>query len=396
MHSTIDPGIAGLLGATPHVVGVVRAGDVLPLPPRHLLHAGPPLRDPCRPPAVLMSSAVMICIHEGWAADAQGAQAMVAAGRLTWRSAQDMGVTTPLAALVSSGTPLFAVAPQADAAATNWSPVSTLQGIDSRMGCRDPGIFARLRVRDGALAEMFARRFRREPMALLPIADHALSKGDDLHSRTTAATECFAAALQGPGASSLVDAIRATPLFFLTLWMGACAAILRSAEQAEGGARLITRAGGNGEQFGIGVATRPGQWIAVDAGAPQGRRIDAGADTAASGAIGDSAVIDMLGLGAQALADAHEPLCALRDHLPPLHESRAGLLLSAGHPGLSGRRVGMVLDRILMRDTAPCVALAMLGGDGEAGFLGRGVYQPPMALFHKADACVPKRLPPAR
>jgi hypothetical protein len=246
-------------------------------------------------------------------------------------------------------------------------------------------MIARLVDRDVRVAPLWQRALAtRRPLALLPIAAGALAAGDDLHSRTTAATQSLVLWLRSQSQfEELAADLDATPLFFLTVWMAASALILRAAEGSDLPS-LVTRAGGNGESFGIALAGAPQRWHSVEANAPRGQLLATVArDTRASRAIGDSAVIDMLGCGGQALAQADEPRAALDGFLPDGHESLSQRLLSVLHPVL-GRRIGIDARRVVTEQSEPLITLAMQAADGLGGFVGRGVYRPPVALFEKA------------
>lgn len=371
-----------MIATRPALSGVRAAGAALGLAGRELLHAGPPLRDPRRPPPVLLSSAVVAILHEGWAASESQAEAMIASGQVVLGPAQPRGCVTPLACVVSPGMPLFVV--EADGERMH-APVSAVRGPDTRMGFRDPGLADRLRTRDQQVAPALRRILAQSgPLPLLPLASHGLAHGDDLHSRTSAANTMLAGWLREQGADGLAADLDATPLFFLTIWMAASALVLRAAEGADQPG-LVTRAGGNGECFGVALAGAPHHWVCVDASPPQGRRVEGRQSIPTCPAIGDSAVIDMLGCGGLALDGAPEPLDAFAAHLPVDHALLPERLLCIPHPTL-GRRIGLDAGRVLAADSAPLIALAMLAADGRTGFVGRGLYRPPLALFARALA----------
>ncbi len=387
-------GLDALCAVRPAWCALRTGAEALGLVPGELLHAGPPLHDPRSPPAPLRSAAVLTALHEGWASDEAQAEAMLADGWLRLRPAQTAGCVTPLAAVVSAGTPLFGVGDAAShtghaggpAADLIWAPVSALRGPDTRMGHRDPAVLARLTERDRVLAPALAQWLaQRGPLPLWPLAAQGLAGGDDLHSRTAAANAALVAAWQGGLPAALSEALGATPLFFLTLWMAACARLLRAAEGGDA-PDLITRAGGNGERFGIALAGHPSDWISVPAAAPAGWRLpSAPAQAQALGAIGDSAVIDLLGFGAQRLAHAPEPLSVLAAGLPPGGLPDVQRLLERAHPALQPPwSLGIRASRVKQTGIAPMVALAMVAADGRTGLLGRGLYRPPMALFNAA------------
>lgn len=373
-----------LCAVQPQLVRVVTAAEALGLGARELLHAGPPLSNAYEPPAVLMSSAVMTCLHERWASDADSAEAMVRAGALRWAPAQGRGVVTPLAGVVSAGTPLFEVDDAAGSGLRAWAPVSTVGGPDTRMGSRDAGVLQRLALRDLGIAPAWRDELRaRGPLALYPLARDGLAHGDDLHGRTAAANASLVEWIDSP---QLAAQVAAMPLFFLTLWMAACSLALRAAEGGDAPS-LVTRAGGNGEHFGIALAAAPDVWFQLPASPPLGHLAQGvPAGTAVCGAIGDSAVIDALGFGGQRLYSAPEPQQVHGDFLPEGHAGLAERLLRWPHPGFPAQRVGLDAAAVVRENAAPLVVLAMLAEDGRRGFVGRGIYRPPVALFGRALA----------
>ena len=386
------PGLlAPLIAARPQWAAVSPAAQALGLRRHELLHAGPPFRDARRPPPVLMSSIVMTCLHEGWAGSEAEAERLVHDGALQLSPAQDRFCVTPLAAVVSPATPLLVVRNAAEgtfSAHSLYAPLATVGGPDTRMGARDAGLLSRLSHRDEVLVPFLQARLESlGAVELLPLMSAGLAAGDDLHSRTTAANEALVQLLRSASSEATpeLDGIAANPLFFLTLWMAACALMLRAAEGA-GLPSLVTRAGGNGEAFAIALAGRPARWIICDAAGLDGPRLPGKpAGAAVAGAIGDSAVIDLLGLGGQRLQHAPEPLSVFRPYLPEGIERQAQSLLVVPHPGLAGGwPVGLDAARVAATRQAPLVVLAMLADDGVGGMLGRGVYRPPVSLFEDA------------
>jgi hypothetical protein len=110
------------------------------------------------------------------------------------------------------------------------------------------------------------------------------------------------------------------------------------------------------------------------------------------GAIGDSAVIDMLGLGGQRLARAPGLLAAFEAHgalgaalTADLQMASPERLLSLAQPLLQDAwPLGLDAARVLAHHQSPRVMLAMLGRDGLTGLCGRGIYRPPLELFERA------------
>ena len=406
--------LARLVSVQPAWTAVRPAREALGLGDHTLLHAGPPLTDPCRPPKPLLASAVLCCLHEGWAADVAAAQRLIASGRVALRPAQDFGAVTPLAALISPSSALVEVAdlaaPDAQVAgigpaagARAWSLLGSGAGPQLRFGSRDPAILPRLAWRDGPLARRLNAVLAAGPLPLLPGAAAGLAGGDDLHARTTAANavlcewllpaldasrDVVGDATAGADAQAVAQMLRQTPLFFLTLWMAACHLMLGRA--ADGGrdadSTLVVALAGNGEQIGIRLAGRPHRWHTAPGAAPAGPPLNASAGAAtASPVVGDSGVIDALGCGGQALSGAPEIADVLAPWLPADWRQRSGALLAGRHPGLAPHGLPVALDAAsVAAGREPLIAIAMIDAAGEPGLLGRGLLEPPADLFVRA------------
>jgi len=400
--------LARLVSVQPAWTAVRPAREALGLEHHTLLHAGPPLTDPCRPPGPLLASAVLCCLHEGWARDAMAAERAIASGRIALRPAQDFGAVTPLAALISPSSALVEVADVAAPAAyyphaRAWSLLGSGAGPQLRFGSRDPAILPRLAWRDGPLARRLSAVLAAGPLPLLPLAAAGLAGGDDLHARTVVANAALckrlipaldtlpdvaADATGEADAYAVAQMLRQTPLFFLTLWMAACHLMLERA--ADGGrdaaSTLVVALAGNGQQAGIRLAGQPHRWHTAAAAAPVGPPLNASAAAAtASPVIGDSGVIDVLGCGGQALTGAPEIATVLAPWLPADWRERSGILLAGRHPGLAPQGLAVGLDAArVAAGCEPLTAIAMIDAAGERGLLGRGLYVPPATLFVQA------------
>ncbi|TDV33911.1 uncharacterized protein DUF1116 [Paraburkholderia caballeronis] len=375
--------LARLHAVRPQWSAVVRARDAVGLPDFTLLHAGPPFEDPVGPPPPVLSSAVLACLHEGWASTEADAQRLIASGKVRLVDAQSYRVVVPLAAIVSPGTPLIEVT---DAAAPNdprrraWSMFGSGAGAQIRFGTREPAVLERLRWRDNVFVPLLSDVLANGPIELFPLAAAGLAGGDDLHARTTAATAALADRLALPAAHSILSQ---SPLFFLTLWMAACHLMMDAAanDGSDPDATLVVALAGNGREVGVRLAGDPSRWVTLPAAAPRGPRIKPGSTESASPLVGDSGVIDAAGFGAQALRFAPEPADALAPWLPAGWQSAQPALLADDWPAFAGLRCALDAAAVAAHGTAPLAAIAMIDAAGRAGLLGRGLYTAPVALF---------------
>ncbi len=336
--------------------------EVLPgLSPLTLLHAGPPFRTV--PPPAVLQAAIQALLFEDLAADAEAARDALLAGSVRLEPAQDHGVVTPLAQVVSASMLLSGVA---IGATLRHAPLLEGPPPALRFGSPDPVARLRLRQLQESLGERLAGQLRAAPLDLAAVIGAGLRGGDECHARTAAAAVALNAAL-GAFDARAAAALAGNPAFVLSLVMAAASAAL--AHHAAGVAAI----GGNGLDFGL---RRRGEsrWRQLPARPPVGSRIAGEELTVPLGAIGDSAVIDCCGLGGQALAIAPQLAAEWRDFLPADALSRRSLI-TAADSGIVDAAAVVALGR------GPLVNLAILDAAGAAGLIGRGIYEAPPALF---------------
>ncbi|MGO9512769.1 MAG: DUF1116 domain-containing protein [Steroidobacteraceae bacterium] len=340
---------------------VPRTGACPELSALVLLHAGPPYRGAA--PAPVMNSAIQALLFEGLASDVAAARDLLLRGGVELRPAQDYGIVTPLAQVVSASMPLVAVKQRNQIC---YAPIVEGAAPALRFGSPAPECLQRLRNVGAWINSAVAPIVRREPLTVDEVIRVAVAAGEECHIRTAAANEALVSRLCGLDPDCAAS-LRASSGFVLTILMAAAATALRTRRCD------IEAIGGNGIDFGV---RRCGDqaWHQMPAEAPRGLRF-AGLDAVAPlAAIGDSAVIDFCGLGGQALSAA--PLLAAEwsGALP------AGAL--ARRQGLIDPRSGIVdPERIVRGAGAPLINLAILDRDGTVGLIGRGFYSPPVSLF---------------
>ncbi|GAA5233942.1 DUF1116 domain-containing protein [Verticiella sediminum] len=360
MNAGLAP--AALQGA--RLTGVRQRAQAVPAVPADvLLHAGPPYADGAAP-APVRNAAAQALVYEGAANDLAHGLRLLADGAYRLAPAQDHGVVTPLAQVVSASMPVFAVG---DEALLIHAPV--LEGAPPalRFGAPDPACVAALHAAAADALGPLAAHLAGKPVQIHDLAVQALAQGDECHARTGAANAALVAALAGL-AGDCRARIGANPGYVLPILMAACAWALRRHGEIEA-------VGGNGVAFGL----RPrGQaaWRTVPATAPVGTVMRP--ELPALGAIGDSAVIDFAGLGGQALAAA-----------PALRAEWAACLPAdwAARRALCDAASGLVsLARVADTALVPIVHLAIVGADARGGLAGRGFYLPSPELFRFLSA----------
>ncbi len=350
--------------------GVVRRSAMLAhLDPHVLLHAGPPLDHPMS--AAIRHAAAQAIVFEGMAQDLDDALDQLARGVFRLQPAQDHGVVTPLAHVVSASMPLAVVG---DDTRVMLAPLVEGGAPALRFGSTAPECRARLEDMTRLGLSRLDGLLARNPVAIAPVIADAVAAGDECHARTAVANEAMVRALHGLNEDE-TSVLRGMPGAVLPVLMAAAAWALQSHAGQTPGA--IVGAGGNGVRFGLRLNAVPG-WQTVFATPPRGP-LFAGPEQArieVLPAIGDSAVIDFCGLGGQALHASPALLHEWQDWLPADAATRHRQVLDP-HTGL------VDAARVVASGQPPWVNLAMLDIHAQRGLVGRGFYQPPLELFSR-------------
>ncbi|MEM7171703.1 MAG: DUF1116 domain-containing protein [Pseudomonadota bacterium] len=381
-----------ILSVRPAWVDTRRASEAVALPKNTLLHAGPAFDRTVEITRPILNSACVAAVFEDLAGDFAAAEAAIMAGDIVLRPAQDFGVVTPLAGVVSSSVWLHQVADKSMPSHHCFSPLNGGNGPATRLGLLSDAALAHFRWVNGPFCDALRYAFDRQAptggIDLIPIVAEALRQGDDGHGRTAAATalllETLSPAIDEQAASRAF--LEDGPSFFLNIWMAACKCILSAAEGISNSS-LVTASGGNGARTGVQLAGQPGRWFTHDAAPPNGNLGEADPDRAL-GAIGDSAIVDMAGFGAMSMSFAPVQRDALLPFAPAGALDLPAQLLSGFHPAFDELdfRMGLCAAAVVSQEVVPIISLGILDKRGEAGRLGGGIFQVPLALFQDALA----------
>ena len=391
-HAANAQAQAAVLACQPRWTSVAPAREALGLTGRVLLHAGPPLADPTRPPPPMLNAAVLACLHEGWATDDAAAEKLVATGAVRLEPGLGYRVSTPLVSLVGPRTTLAVIESGPPASPVRWYGfLGTGGGAQMRFGGRDRAILERMAFRERELLPGFADLLQGGPIDLLSVARSALTEGDDLHNRLSSATLVLYAVLasrkiDANAAKAALGVILDAPLYFLNVWMPACALMLDAAA-GMAGSSMVMRLAANGEVCGIQLAGLPDRWFTAPAAPVRGPFMKgAPANPQFPPATGDSGIIDAFGLGGQVLRRAPSLQAAFAPWLAVDDDARAEGMLMGLHPVL-GIEVGVDAALIASSGRTPLLSTGMVSADGR-GLLGRGLCEMPLAPFASALAAL--------
>ena len=393
MHPADERAYRQMLQAVPVWNGQDSAAVALGLDNNVLLHAGPPFASVDAISIPILNSACVAAVYEGLARDFAEAEAMIRGGEILLQPAQDHSVVTPLAAVVSASMPLHRVSDDSTSGPGIYAPINGGSRPAMRLGLRSKAVLEHIRWLNGPFNDLLNRGLS-QPLDLLPMAAWALRQGDDCHGRTPAGSKLMMDTIASNLPTGSIDAatrefIDSSPSMFLNLWMAASKCLMMHASGVADSS-FVTAAGGNGVDTGIQVSALPGRWFQRPASPPNGHfDLDLPGERALP-AIGDSAVVEGLGLGAMSIRLSPEQEKNLGDFLPGDYLARGARLMCGPHPEFDGLdcRFGLTARAAVASGQGPIVGLGILDISGEKGRLGGGIYDMPVDVFEDAMAAI--------
>ncbi|GAA4775527.1 DUF1116 domain-containing protein [Actinomycetospora chlora] len=387
----------------PFLTAVRRADEVVPgVGGRMLLHCGPSIawEQVCDPLRRSMRAAT---VAEGWAADTAEADRLLAAGDVRLEPANHHDTVVPMASAIGPSAPVLVVETAPDdggGPVRAFAPVNQGPGEVPWFGRDTDAAIARLRLlRDVVGPALAAVLARSGPLDVLAVAAQGIAMGDDLHMRTQAATNLLVrswvghvAALPDDVRGPFADFLAGNHLFFLTPAMAAAKSLTLWATRVPG-STIVTTMARNGTTFGIRL---PGsdRWYTTEA-PPVGEALyysghspdDAARD------IGDSAVLELVGMGGPAAANSPAVAAFLGGSMADAAAATDGFRrICAGTSsrftlpaaGFTGTPVGVDLRRVVATGVTPKVTTGILAAATGEGQVGAGVATAPLACFTDA------------
>ena len=392
---------------TPLLTGVTTVAAAVPgLPDLTLLHCGPAIGY-ADAPDPLRRSMQAAAVAEGWAASLEQAHGLLSQGEIRLVPANAHRVVVPMATALGASAPLYAVVNEAGGT-TGYAPISQGPGEVAWFGCASEASVARLVFLRDVAAPVIGRILERTgPLDVLALAAQAVAMGDDVHVRTQAATNLlirewlpYLTELGGPDSVAFARFLAGNHLFFLTLAMAAARSLTEWAAQVRDSS-IVTTMARNGTTFGIRLAGSD-HWFVTEA--PEvGHALyypGQGPQTSARD-IGDSAVLELSGLGAAAAAGSPAVAQLLGGQLREAADLTERLTaVCAGRssrfkiPVLdnAGTPLGVDVRKVVELGLTPSVTTGILNRSAGTGQVGAGVAEAPLACFADALADLDHRL----
>jgi len=390
-----------LVGAHPVLIDCVPAGRALGLTAGEVLHAGPPI-DWARACPTVRAAVLCAARFEGWADDDAAARTLVERGWIMLRPCHDAGAVGPMTGIVTASMPVFVVENRAGG---NRAHATINEGLGRvlRFGANDASVVARLRWLTAEAGPLLGAALRRSGgIDLRAVMTQALRMGDEMHQRNVAASCLLARALMphlahldaAAGAlARLAEFLAGNDQFFLNLAMAAGKASTDPCLGIERSTLVVTMAR-NGTDFGIRVAGLGARWFTAPVEIPRGLYFPGFAAEDANPDMGDSAIVETIGLGGFAMAAS--PAVAgfvgaggLADAIAVTEEMGEICLGEHSHfriPTLDerGAPVGIDVRKVVATGIAPLINTGIAGRTPGTGQIGAGVVRAPLECFVRA------------
>ena len=400
--------ISRLDRGVPMLLGVETAGSVIGgLDEGTILHCGPRIEwaDMCDP---LRRSVRAAVVAEGWAPDTDAVDGMAQAGEIRLEPANEHGAVVPMATAIGPTAPVYVVSVDAGGT-TAYSSLNQGSGAAAWFGVDSDAAIERLRFLRDALGPALAQALDGAgPVDVFSLAAQGINMGDDVHMRVQATTNLLLRDLlprlvrsSSARIGEVADFLSTNHLMFLNVAMAGARALVEWASQVPDSS-IVTTMCRNGTTYGIRLPGRPEHWFLADAPPVQDALYypDQGPDTSAAD-IGDSAVLELVGLGGPAaanspavagflggrMADAMAVTAAMgRICAGTSSRFRLPVLDNAGTP------LGVDVRRVVETSITPAVNTGILHISDGSGQVGAGVARAPVECFVQALFDLDQRL----
>jgi hypothetical protein len=397
-----EEAVRRMLAGDPVLVDVVPAAQAIPTLGEHtILHAGPPIEwaRMCGP----MRGAVMgIAVFEGWAPDLATAGSMADGGEFSFHPNHHFNAVGPMTGLTTLSQPVLVVENRTFG---NRAYCTINEGLGKvmRFGGNDKEVLDRLAwLRDVLGPAMGATLREMGGMALKSTVAQGLTMGDEMHQRNVACSGLTLRELAPVMAGNANDSAALAEMltfiggnhqFFLNIAMALGKALMDPVRDIDGSS-VVTAMSRNGTDFGIRVSGTGDTWFVAPVEQPEGLYFPGFTEADANPDMGDSTIIETIGLGgfAMAAAPAVAGFVGAGSASEAANFTRAmGEITVAENPewtipALDYQGVPAAIDIRLVVETGrtPTINTGIAHREQGVGQVGAGVVRAPMDCFEQA------------
>lgn len=402
IESANQEALRRMLAGDPVLVDVISAFEAIPDLREHMiLHAGPPIEwdRMCGP---MRGAVTGIAVFEGWAPDLEAAADMAAAGEFEFHPNHHFDAVGPMTGMTTMNQPVMVVE---NRTFENRAFCTINEGLGKvmRFGGNDVEVLDRLRWLRDTLGPSMGRALREmDGIPLKNLVARGLAMGDEMHQRNvgcsglTLRAVAPALAETSSEAGSLVEAlsfIGGNDQFFLNIAMVMGKAITDPVSGIEG-ASVVTAMSRNGADFGIRVSGTGDTWFVAPVEMPEGLYFPGFTGADANPDMGDSTIIETVGLGGFAMgaAPAVAGFIGAGASSEAANFTRTMSQITVGEnpewtiPAMDymGVPTGIDIRLVVESGLAPTINTGIAHKDPGVGQIGAGVVRAPMACFEQA------------
>ncbi len=400
--------ISRLNEGVPMLRGIDRSGAVVPgMGERTILHCGPAIawNDMCDP---LQRSIKAAIVAEGWAPDVGAAARRVEAGEVDLQPANEHSAVLPMATSIGPSAPVYVVE-NSFGGTVAYSSINQGSGKVQWFGVDNDAAVERLRFVRDTVGPVLAEAIKgKRDIDILSLAAQGVPMGDDVHMRVQATTNLFLRDLlpylvrsKNDAAPDVATFLSGNHLMFLNVAMAAAKSLVDSVAAIENSSIVSTMAR-NGTTYGIRLTGKERPWFIADSPPIQ----DAlyypgyGPETSAPD-IGDSAVLELIGLGGPAAANSPAVAGFLGGRMAnAIAATKSMQRICAGEstrfrlPILDnvGTPVGVDVRKVAELSITPAVNTGIIHKTDGTGQVGAGVAWAPIECFVDALLDLDRRI----
>ncbi len=402
-----------ILAAQPTLVDIKPAIEVLPGMTKNIfLHSGPPIewKRMCGPVRGALIGAI---IYEGLAETPEKAVRLIETGEIEFAPHHHYNAVGGMAHVTSASMPLFVVEDTAHGHVAYCHMREVGVGKALRYGVHSDEVLQKLHwVKKTLGPGLEAAISVSGGIDLKSIMARAIQMGDDGHSRIIAGTSLFERTimphllqtdLDKDTIMQIASHIAKDDLFALSLNMAAAKAIMQSAHGING-STIVTVMARNGTDFGIWVSGLGEQWFTAPSPPVDGVYFPGyGPNDANPADMGDSSIIETMGLGAMVTAAApsmaqlsksKDPVAQAVSLTRDMFEITVTKNASFTIPylGSAGVPAGIDIRKVVETGIVPIINTAIAHKQIGFGMIGVGLAKAPIECFKKALEAMVKKM----
>jgi hypothetical protein len=391
-----------LMSVEPVVRDVDTALNVIPgMTPHTILHSGPPItwNRMCDPMKRAVRGALIL---EGLAKDDKSAEKLMKTKKIILSSNHAHGSVGPMTGIISASMPVL-VTKDTTFGNTSYSTFNEGGGKVLWFGSVEKETIDRLRYMRDEFGPIMKKVIKKMGgLSVWSILAQGIQMGDECHNRHAASTNIllkniveplFSLNISKEKAFRVYKFIAGNSHFFLNFSMTACKLAMVAASNIEN-STIVTAMSRNGTDFGIRVSGLGDKWfiakspLLLDALYNPGYGLEDGAPD-----IGDSSIIETMGLGGFAIAAApsmasfagggFQDSVAITKQMGQITFTRNPKF---GIPGLDfeGTPTGIDIRKVIDTGILPSINSAVVHKSSGAGQIGAGIVHAPYECFKKA------------